>query len=440
MKFYDREREIALLRDIERSSRDAAQFTVITGRRRIGKTSLVRKAYADRTYLHFIASRKAEAELCESYQAEIGAKLGVPLLGEVRRFADLFRFVMEYARKHPVTLFIDEFQEFFRVNPSIYGDIQGIWDINKDTSRINLVVSGSVYSLMVKLFKNKKEPLYGRQTRMLSVKPFTVSTLKEILRDGKPKFKSEDLLALWTFTGGVAKYVELLVDNKALSLEKMIDFMIAEDSIFISEGKAILVDEFGKDYGTYFSILTLIARGKTTRNEIESALGKEIGGYLTKLEDEFGLIAKHQPLFEKSSQKSVRYQLHDNFLAFWFRFIHRFSYMVEINAFGPLKDIIRRDYNAFSGKALEGYFREVLIERGKYTRISSWWDRKGENEIDLIAENELEKRADFFEVKRQASKFDPKLLDGKIKAFLLATGRFKNHKISSSGLSMADML
>lgn len=52
---------------------------------------------------------------------------------------------------------------------------------------------------------------------MLSVKPFTVSTLKEILGDSKPKFKSEDLLALWTFTGGVAKYVELLVDNKALS-------------------------------------------------------------------------------------------------------------------------------------------------------------------------------------------------------------------------------
>ena len=439
MKFYDREREIALLREIERSSRDTAQFTVITGRRRIGKTSLVRKAYADRTFLHFIASRKAEAELCESYQAEIGAKLGMPLLGEVRRFADIFRFVMEYARKHTVTLFIDEFQEFFRVNPSIYGDIQGIWDLNKDTSRINLVVSGSVYSLMVKLFKNKKEPLYGRQTRMLSVKPFTVSTLKEILRDGKPKFKSEDLLALWTFTGGVAKYVELLVDNKALSLEKMIDFMIAEDSIFISEGKAILVEEFGKDYGTYFSILTLIARGKTTRNEIESALGKEIGGYLTKLEDEFGLIAKHQPLFEKSSQKCVRYQLHDNFLAFWFRFIHRFSYMVEINAFSPLKDIIRRDYNVFSGKALEGYFREVLIEQGKYTRISSWWDRKGENEIDLIAENELEKRADFFEVKRQASRFDPKLLERKIKAFLLATGKFKSHKISSAGLSMSDM-
>ena len=439
MKFYDREREIGILHEIEAASRKAAQFTVITGRRRIGKTSLVRKAYEGHTYLHFIASRKAEADLCESFQTELSEKLGVPLLGEAKRFADIFRFVMEYAHKRPVTLFIDEFQEFFRVNPSIYGDIQGIWDANKDRSRINLIVGGSVYSLMVKLFRNKKEPLYGRQTRMLSVKPFSVSTLKGILRDRRPKFKAEDLLALWTFTGGVAKYVELLMDNGATTKERMIDFIVAEDSIFLAEGKAILIEEFGKDYGTYFSILTLIARGKTTRNEIESALGKEVGGYLTKLEDDFGLIGKNQPLFEKTAQKSVRYRLNDNFLIFWFRFIHRFSYMVEIAAFAQLKDLINRDYETFSGRALESYFRETLIESGKYTRISGWWDRKGENEIDLIAENEIAKTADFIEVKRQSAKFDARALDVKVDAFLRATGRFAGYRTSRLGLSMSDM-
>lgn len=439
MKFYDRKREIAALTEIEAESRKSAQFTVITGRRRIGKTSLVRKAYEGRAYLHFIASRKAEADLCESFRNEIAEKLGVPLLGEVRRFTDIFRFVMEYAHRHPVTLFIDEFQEFFRVNPSIYGDMQGIWDANKDRSRINLVVGGSVYSLMIKLFRNRKEPLYGRQTRMLSVKPFSVSTLKEILRDQRPKYRPEDLLALWTFTGGVAKYVELLMDNGATTKAKMIDFIVAEDSIFLSEGKAILIEEFGKDYGTYFSILTLIARGKTTRNEIESAIGKEVGGYLTKLEDDFGLIEKHQPLFEKTAQKSVRYRLNDNFLSFWFRFIHRFSYMVEIAAFDQLKDIICRDYETFSGRALERYFRESLAESGKYTRIASWWDRKGENEIDLIAENEIRKTADFFEIKRQESKFDAQALSGKVDAFLRTTGRFANYKTAQFGLSMSDM-
>ena len=439
MKFYDRQREIALLNDIAAKSRRTAQFTVITGRRRIGKTSLVRKAFEGKTYLHFIAARKSEAELCEIFQSEISDKLGVPLLGESKRFADIFRFVLEYAKQHPTTLFIDEFQEFFRVNPAIYGDIQGIWDLNKDKSKINLIVGGSVYTLMTKIFRDKREPLFGRQTRMLSVEPFSVSVLKQILRDHKPKYSNEDLLALWTFTGGVAKYVELLMDDNATSRDRMIETMIAEDSSFVTEGKAMLIEEFGKDYGNYFSILALIARGKTTRSEIEAAIGKEVGGYLTKLEDEFALIAKRQPLFEKTTKKNIRYRLSDNFLIFWFRFLHHFSYMTDIKAYRQLQDIVKRDYNVFSGFALENYFRAKFIESGAFTRLGSWWDRKGENEIDLIAENELDKSAVFVEVKRQASRFDESTLKAKVDAFLATTGKFRNYRRSVKGLSLDDM-
>lgn len=439
MKFYDREKEIKILHDIEERSRKTAQFTVVTGRRRIGKTSLVRKAFEKTPYLHFIVSRRAEAELCESFQGEIADKLRVPLLGETHRFADIFRFVMEYAKSTPVTLFIDEFQEFFRVNPSAYSEMQGIWDLNKDKARINLIVGGSVYTLMSKIFKNKKEPLYGRQTHMLSVRPFPVSILKQILGDHHRSYDNEDLLALWTFTGGVAKYVELLMDSDATTRDRMIDAIIAEDSIFIGEGKAMLVEEFGKDYGNYFSILALIARGKTTRAEIEATIGKEIGGYLTKLEDEYGLIARHQPLFEKSQRKNLRYKLNDSFLIFWFRFIHRYSYMIEAKAHEHLKELIRRDYEQFSGLALEQYFREQMIESGRFTRISQWWDRKGENEIDIIAENELDKTVTFCEVKRQISRYSPDVLNEKIKSFKASTGKFRSYRVDQQGLSLADM-
>ena len=439
MKFYDREKEIGLLKEIAAKSRRTAQFTVITGRRRIGKTSLVRKAFEGTNYLHFIAARKSEAELCEIFQSEITDKLGVPLLGETRRFSDVFRFVVEYAKTHPTTLFIDEFQEFFRVNPAIFGDIQGIWDLNKDKSKLNLIVGGSVYTLMTKIFRDKKEPLFGRQTHMLSVGPFSVSVLKQILRDHKPKYTNEDLLALWTFTGGVAKYVELLMDDNATSRDRMIESIIAEDSSFVTEGKAMLIEEFGKDYGNYFSILALIARGKTTRSEIEAAIGKEISGYLTKLEDEFALITKRQPLFEKTTKKNVRYRLSDNFLVFWFRFLHHFSYMTDIKAFRQLQDIVKRDYDAFSGFALENYFRAKFIEAGIFTRLGSWWDRKSENEIDLIAENELDKSVVFIEIKRQASRYDEAALTAKTDAFLQTTGKFKNYRRTVKGLSLADM-
>lgn len=104
-----------------------------------------------------------------------------------------------------------------------------------------------------------------------------------------------------------------------------------------------------------------------------------------------------------------------------------------------MKTIINRDYETFSGLMLERYFRRVLIERQAYTRIGGWWDRKGENEIDIVVENELNEEATFFEVKRKAVNIDIKMLKHKVQAFMRATGEFKGYKISYEGLSMDDM-
>lgn len=439
MKFFDRSEEIASLHEIREIAKNNAQFTVVTGRRRIGKTSLVWKAYEDEPILYFFVARKAESDLCEDYQLEIENKLGIPTMGRAGHFTDIFEFLMKLSIDRHITLFIDEFQEFFRVNKSVYSDMQRIWDIYSNKAHINLIVCGSIYSMMTKIFKDKKEPLYNRQTRFMTVRPFTPTVLKEILTKYNPDYTAEDLLALYSFTGGVAKYVQLLVDAGATTKGKMLNQIVKADSIFLGEGKAILIEEFGKDYGVYFSILSAIARGKTSRSEIESVVGREIGGYLTKLENEYEVIAKKQPLFEKSSTKNVRYAIEDNFFTFWFRFIYKYSYMLEIENYEGLKTIINRDYETFSGLMLERYFRRVLIERQAYTRIGGWWDRKGENEIDIVTENELNNEATFFEVKRKAANIDIEVLKQKAAAFLRATGEFKGYGISYKALSMDDM-
>ncbi len=439
MRFFDRTEEIASLREIREMAKENAQFTVVTGRRRIGKTSLVWKAYEDDPILYFFVARKAEGDLCEDYRLEIENKLAVPTMGRAERFAEVFEYLMRLSVKRPITLFIDEFQEFFRVNKSVYSDMQRIWDLYSPKARINLIVCGSIYSMMTKIFKNKKEPLYNRQTRFMSVRPFTPTVLKEILAEYRHDYTAEDLLALYSFTGGVAKYVQLLVDAGATTKTAMLDHIVKADSIFPGEGKAILIEEFGKDYGIYFSILSAIARGKTSRSEIENVVGREIGGYLTKLEKEYEVISKKQPLFEKSSAKNVRYTIEDNFLTFWFRFIYKYSYMLEIENYGSVKSIINRDYETFSGLMLERWFKRVLIERQAYTRIGSWWDRKGENEIDIVAENEPDETATFFDVKRKAENIDMATLGKKAEAFLRATGEFKGYAISYKGVSMTDM-
>lgn len=241
--------------------------------------------------MYFFVSKKAESELCENYQREIAAKLGTPFLGKVMHFADILEYVMQVAKQRPITLFIDEFQEFLRINPSVYSDMQRIWDISKSDAQINLIVGGSVQSLIKKIFESKKEPLYNRQTAIIRLKPFTPSIIKEILATYNPTYNADDLLALYSLTGGVAKYVELLMDAEATTRQKMIATIVQPNSIFLAEGKNLLIEEFGKDYGVYFSILSAIASGHTQRSQIEDIIGKEISGYLTMLEDNTALSA-----------------------------------------------------------------------------------------------------------------------------------------------------
>lgn len=439
MRFFDRDKEIEFLKEIFVLSRRTAQFTMMTGRRRIGKTSLVLKAYEGETLLYFFVSRKAETELCNSFVAEIEEKLGIPMLGSQFRFADIFEYLMKLSQRQHITLFIDEFQEFFKVNKSVFSDMQRIWDLNKGEAHINLIVCGSVNSMMNKMFRDKKEPLYGRNTQMLKLKAFRPTTLKEILQEYAPEYNNEDLLALYLYTGGVAKYVEQLIDNGHYTSEAMLNAIVQPNSMFIDEGKAMLIEEFGRDYGIYFTILSLIAQGHNTRGDIEGILKQEIGGYLTKLLDDYELITKQQPLFEKSANKNVHYAIQDNFLCFWFRFIYKYNYMIEVEAFQKLKAIVQRDYETYSGMILEKYFRNKIMEQAQYTRIGSWHDRRGENEIDIIAADDLTEKVDFYEVKHHEKNIELGILRSKADAFFKATGQYTAFARSYHGLSINDM-
>lgn len=439
MKFFDRDGEIAKLRDIRKRSRVTAALTVITGRRRIGKTELVKTAFADKPFVYLFVTRSAEAELCDGFKSRIEAFTGRTIPGRITKFHEIFRYLLEMAAERPLTVVIDEFQDFYRVNPSIYSEMQREWDELSGRAMINLVVTGSVNTLMNRIFKERKEPLYGRDTDRMSVRPFDISVLKQILRCYSPRFTPDDLLALWTFTGGVAKYVSLLMNRKAYTRRKMIEVLTEEDSYFIDEGWAVLVEEFGKDYGTYFSILSAIARGKNTRAEIMNEISGDVGGYLTRLEDQYGLIAKNQPLFERTSNKGCVYKLNDNFFRFWFRFIFKYQYLVQVRMFAELRDLVERDYEVFSGHALEGLFRAKFAETHAYSRIGAWWDRKGENEIDLVCENEFKGTLDFFEVKRDVRRYDRKAMLDKVEAFLRKNPEKRKLTSTVGALSLADI-
>jgi len=193
--------------------------------------------------------------------------LNIKILGHFVRFSELFEYLMILGKERHINLVIDEFQEFYNINSSIYSEMQNIWDTYKNDSKVNLLLSGSIYSLMKKIFENAKEPLFGRADSRILLKPFDVMTLKEIFYDNASSVTNEDFLSFYMLTGGVARYVELFVNAKAFNFEAQIDFLIDENNIFLEEGKNLLIEEFGKEYTTYFSILSLISSSKTSRSE-----------------------------------------------------------------------------------------------------------------------------------------------------------------------------
>ena len=434
MKFYNREKELTYLRKIAEDARGSSRMTIIVGRRRIGKTKLLKEAYPKRVYL--FVSRKNEALLCEEFVAIVQHELNVKIFGTFSRFTELFAYLMELSKTTPFTLVIDEFQEFLHINATLYADMQNIWDSYKDDSKINLILSGSIYSLMKKIFEDRKEPLFGRANHKIHLKPFSVETLETIMAENHPAYTNEDLLSFYILTGGVAKYVEVFVDERGLTLEAQLDLIFGENSLFIDEGKNLLIEEFGKEYTTYFSILSLIASSKTSRSEMESILGKNIGGYLERLENEYTIIKKVKPIFAKEGSRSVKYEIIDNFFHFWFRFIYKYRSAIEIENYDYVRSIVQRDFATYSGRFLEKYFMEKLKATKAFSAIGTYWEKGNQNEIDIVAVNEEKKTMLIAEVKRNPDKIDLALLEQKAQKLLQ---KYRGYRVEYRGYSLEDM-
>lgn len=437
MRFYDRKKELAILQDIEQQSFDNAAFTVMMGRRRIGKTSLITHALANKEYAYLFVSKDSEALLCQNFQRDLEQQIGLTVYGEVTRFKDLFEIIMKEAQRRHLTLVIDEFQTLYKINPSIFGDIQNIWDRYKQDAKINFIVLGSIQTLMKRIFEDHSEPLYGRPTSKFTLRPFTIDVMKEILHDANPNYTTEDLLCLYAITGGVAKYIELLIDAKCYTKEKMLNYICRQDSYFLTEGKDLLNQEFSGEFSTYFSIMQVIAAGKTKRSEIDSTLHKDMGTYLQNLENKYELICRMKPLLAKQNGKVTAYEIHDNFLRFWFRFIYPYQSLIERNLFSLLRSNITSNYEGFTGRTLERYFQDKVMETEQFTQVGNWWDRKGQNEIDLIAINEFEHSGIVAEIKRNPHKISMTKLQEKIE--VLPKKDFGEYKLHAMAFSLEDM-
>ena len=411
-------------------------MTTLVGRRRTGKTSLLLKSAEDTRHLYLYVSKDNEQLLCKKFQEQAMAALDIQVYGQASSFGELFEQLMRYGIDNHYTLIIDEFQNFLSINKAIPSRIQDVWDRYKDRSHVNLILCGSIYSMMKKIFENGDEPLYGRRDSNMRLLPFTIDTLKQILYDHNPSYTSDDLLCLYMLTGGVAKYVALLMDAGATTKNKMLRCALAPDSPFLAEGTELLVSKFGRDYGTYFSILQLIAGGMTMQSEIDSVIGKNTGAYLSNLHEDYTFISKNTPILSKLGARNIKWQIDDPFLRFWFRFVYPYQGLIESNRTSLLLQYVSDNYMQFTGKTLERFYHDLAMQSGRYTRIGHWWDKKGENEIDMVALNEFDRICVIAEIKRNPKKLSLPVLEAKTKVL---SSLLKGYKVEYRLLSLDDM-
>ncbi len=450
MKFYGRENELAALAAETRQIAGGSRLAVVTGRRRIGKTTLLLRAAeaSGLPYLYFFVQRKyAEEELAQAWMNEIRSHFDLADdEGPAKlKLSAVLRFLMKLTAARPAVLIIDECQEIDRIHPAFWSELQEIWDREKAASHLALWMSGSIAAALRHIFDDASEPLFGRQDLSLTVRPFTPALLTTIFRDYAPHGAPDDILALYAVTGGVARYVETLADSTDLTRDGLMDFLFSASGEFLrNDGSTVLANEFRVESPIYYQLLQAVAEGKTRWSELTDVCdGKPIGPYLNRLEQQYGLLKPLAPMFSTSA-KGLRYRLSDAYFRFWFRFIEPASAraLAERQSWPMLKSLCSAVWDQFTGLALEDWYRESAWASGRWTNVGQWWDRKGENEIDLITVNSLEKTIEIAEIKRNPQKIRREILETKAAAFVNACGKsLKGYRLLPvKGLSLEDLL
>ncbi len=335
---------------------------MLTGRRGVGKTALMRHAFEGMDKAYLFVSRDSEALLCRKFQKALAEQLGITACGAASSLGELFALVMRESLRRHFTLVIDEFQDLERCSGAVFSHMQDIWDRYHASSRLNLVACGSGVMQMRRIFGGRSEPLFGRQTAWITLRPFSTDLIKKILRDANPNFTSEDLLCLFMLTGGVAKHVGLLMDAGCAMKDAMLDCACRMDSFFIAEGFRLLSSQFQGEYSAYFSIMQLIARGVSRRSGIDSAMHKDTGAFLRLLDERYEMIRKIRPILSRPGGKTSAYDIRDEFLRFWLRFICPMQPEIEMGRLDIVRRNMAKHYEEFSLRTLERYFLRKLME------------------------------------------------------------------------------
>jgi len=429
--FSDRKTELDSLEKQYQQSRKRSQLLVIYGRRRVGKTTLVREFLGNHRGAYIFIEPKSE-ELILKDSEEVFEKI----LDHKPRI-DSWETLFQISRKERLVLVMDEFQNLGAVNPHIFSKIQKIWDDVGPKPGLFLITVGSYVGIIKKLFRDGKQPLFGRATGMMRLEPFDIFDTIEFL--GHKGFDLHECLENYAIFGGIPRYLVELEREE----DNVRRLFFGQTSLLKEEGINILSLEFGSQHKGYFSVLESLSKGKNTPKEISDYAGMNIATvskYLGELLEGYEMVLAEHPATNKN-RKLVRYRIKDNFFDFWFKNIYSKASLIEIDPEYVL-GLIRKQMPHIISMKIEDIVRDIIINDDLLispTEVGRWWNRTGE-EIDLIAIDDRTSEILFVEIKWTNKKVKQGLIkDLKRKSELVQWRREKRNErfliISKSGFT-----
>lgn len=383
MEFYNRKKELKFFDEIK-SQRQKNIFIVVYGRRRIGKTTLVRKAFEkEENVFYYFVDVLNPNNLLEKTSLSFSRAV----------FKDWYDLFLELFGKFEFVIF-DEFQNFNKVSPSILFSLQKAWDeIKYRNYNTKLIVLGSYVGLMKKLFYDYKMPLFGRKDYLVNISEFSLSeSIKLLLNFG---YSTKEAFEIYSLIGGIPSYLLLFKEKKSLK-NHIFDLFLKDYAPLKNEGENILVLEFGSEHKSYFSILESISGSPKTISEI-SDLSKiektSLPRYLKELEEEYEIVKSIEPLFPQK-KRMKKYKINDFYLDFYFNFIRKYISTIE---FSPEKalELIWKNLPQYFGLKFETICQRFLKETPEVLgfipeKIGNTWGKvpgkKNESfDIDIVA-------------------------------------------------------
>lgn len=388
--FVNRLSELNLLE--KRFTSGRAEFFVLYGRRRVGKTELMSRFCEGKRAVFFVSDLGSEISLRTALSGAINSIIfGSAQMDAVYSSWDaLFQELGHAAQKERLVVVLDEFPYMVTAHPPLATILQKCWDQFLKNSQIMLILCGSYIGMMEETVLGYQAPLYGRRTAQYLLEPLQFKDARLFY----PSFPIEDQVRAYAVYGGTPAYLHTIEPDKSLK-ENIQENILTRGSYLYDEVRFILQQEL-REPRNYFSILQAIAAGKTRLNEIKQAT--EIDGatsYLDTLQ-QLHLIERVVPVTETQPHKSRRgiYRLKDHYLRFWFRYVHPNRSQLERggNSF-IFENQVLPEIDHFSSLAFEEICQQYFWQNGlsgklsfQPEKIGRWWSAN--EEIDLIVVGE----------------------------------------------------